>query len=86
MADTTEDVAQRLAAVANLLELEWEEYGSPGKDEYQVVIDSSIDYMQTLEGSVAMELPNVGVKVDRDDGGVYNIYLKVGSVEHDGES
>ena len=86
MADTIDGVTERLAAAAQHLGIEWPEYGRPGADEYRVVIDSSIDYMKDLEGSVAMELPNVGVKVDRDEAGVYNIYLKVGSIENDGES
>lgn len=86
MADTIDGVVERLSVVAEALGIDWPEYGRPGADEYRVVIDSSIDYMKDLEGSVAMELPNVGVKVDRDDSGVYNVYLKVGSIENDGES
>jgi hypothetical protein len=86
MADTIDGVVERLSDIAEILAIEWPEYGRPGEDEYRVVVESSIDYIKTLEGSVAMELPNVGVKVDRDEAGVYNIYLKVGSIQNDGES
>jgi hypothetical protein len=86
MADTIDGVVETLALLAETLDIDWADYGRPGADEYRVVIDSSIDYMKGLEGTVAMELPNVGVKVDRDEFGLYNVYLKVGTIEHDGES
>jgi hypothetical protein len=86
MADTIDGVVERLSVVADALGVDWADYGQPGEQEYRVVIDSAIDYMATLEGSVAMELPNVGLKVDRDDDGVYNVYLKIGSIGNDGES
>jgi hypothetical protein len=86
MADTIDGVVERLSLVAETLGVDWADYGRPGQDEYRVVIDSAIDYMTTLQGSVAMELPNVGLKLDRDEAGVYNVYLKIGSIENDGES
>lgn len=86
MVDTTEGVVERLAAASAALGIDWPDYGAPGVEEYRVVVDSSIDYMSSLEGSVAMELPNVGVKVDRGEDGLYTVYLKVGTIQSDGES
>lgn len=81
MADTTKDIAEKLAAIALTSELEWEGYGKPGVDDFVVVIDSIIDYLQQFEDPVAMEMPSTNVKVDRDESGLYNVYFRVGSFE-----
>ena len=86
MGDTIDGLTEKLSVAAAALGVSWDGYGSPGKDEYRVVLDSCVEYMSDLEGSVSMELPNAGVKVDRDEHGRYNVYLKVGSIENDGES
>lgn len=86
MGDTIDGLTEKLSTAAESLGVSWDGYGSPGKSEYRVVLDSCIEYMEDLEGSVSMELPNAGVKVDRDEAGVYNVYLKVGSIQNDGES
>jgi len=85
MADTIDEIIEKIVAASDAVGRIWDDYGRPGGDEYRVVVDSAIDYMGGLEGSVAMELPNVGLKFDRDDSGRYNVYIKVGTIENDGE-
>jgi hypothetical protein len=46
-----------------------------------VVLDSVLEHLEQFEGTVAMELPATNVKVDRDEAGVYNVYLRLGSIE-----
>ena len=86
MGDIIDVLTEKLSTAAAALGVSWDGYGPPGEDEYRVVHDSCLEYMEDLEGSVSMELPNAGVKVDRDEAGGYNVYLKVGSIQNDGES
>ena len=81
MADTTRDIADRLTAVALTAGLEWEGFGQPSSDDFFVVIESVADYLEQYDGPVAMETPATGVKVDRDEDGLYNVYFRVGSFE-----
>jgi hypothetical protein len=81
MADTTRSISESLAACALTLGLEWDEYGQPGSDDFVVVLDSVLEHLEQFEGTVAMELPATNVKVDRDEAGVYNVYLRLGSIE-----
>jgi len=80
MADTIEGLTQRLAEFADHFNLEWEGYGAPGRDEYRVALDSTIEYLKKLDGSVSIELPNSGMKVDKLESGGYHVYLKVGTI------
>ena len=80
MADTIEDVAGKLADFAEHLGIEWEGYGRPGRDEYRVALDSTIEYLKKLDGSVSIELPNSGLKVDKLDSGGYHVYIKAGLI------
>lgn len=83
MEDTTDNLIEKIVVASNSLGIDWPDYGPPGVDEYRVVLDSTLEYLKTLEGSVAMDLPNIGIKVDRDDDGRYNVYLKVGSLSQE---
>jgi hypothetical protein len=81
MADTTRSISESLAACALTLGLEWDEYGQPNAEDFVVVLDSVLEHLEQFEGPVAMELPATNVKVDRDDAGGYNVYLRLGSIE-----
>lgn len=83
MADTIEALAQRLSDFAEHIGLEWEGYGRPGRDEFRVALDSTIDYLEKLEGSVSIELPNSGLKVDKLESGGYHVYLKAGVISNE---
>jgi hypothetical protein len=80
MADTIEDVAAHLAKFAEHLGIEWEGYGRPGRDEYRVALDSTIDYLKKLDGDVSIELPSSGLKVDKLESGGYHVYIKAGAI------
>lgn len=80
MADTIEDVSRRLADLAEQLNVEWDGYGRPGRDEYRVALDSTIEYLKKLDDSVSIELPNSGLKVDKLDDGGYHVYIKAGVI------
>jgi hypothetical protein len=81
MADTTRSISESLAACALTLGLEWNEYGQPNSEDFVVVLDSVINHLDQFEGPVAMEVPATNVKVDRDDEGLYNVYLRLGTIE-----
>lgn len=81
MEDTTRSLADSLAEAALTFGLEWEDYGQPSSDDFVVVLDSVVDHLEQFEGPVAMEVPATGVKIDRDDDGVYNVYLRIGQIE-----
>ena len=81
MADTTKNIAEKLTGIALTAGLEWEGFGQPGVDDFLVVIESVADYLDQYEGPVAMETPATGIKVDRDEAGVYNGYFRVGTFE-----
>lgn len=81
MEDTTRQVADGLASCALTLGVEWDDYGKPTAEDFVVVLDSVIEHLDGFEGPVAMEMPSTRVKVDRDDQGLYTVYLRVGSIE-----
>lgn len=80
MADTIEHVSQKLADFAEQLNIEWDGYGRPGRDEYRVALDSTIEYLKKLDDSVSIELPNSGLKVDKLETGGYHVYIKAGVI------
>lgn len=57
----------------------WSDYGLPNADDCEAAILAVIDHLKTVEGSVAMELPNTGIKIDRNDDG-HTLYFKVARI------
>lgn len=85
MADTTD-----ISELANVLPLlysasgnSWREYGSPTALECRAAIEAIVEYLDTLEGPVAMELPNTGIKVDRNEAGDLSLFFRVGYIRRD---
>lgn len=61
----------------------WKDYGSPTALECRAAIEAIIEYLDTLEGPVAMELPNTGIKVDRNEAGEFTLFFRVGKIRRD---
>jgi hypothetical protein len=74
-------ISETMARLYEAGELEWEGYGQPTTDDVAVALAAMVDYMDGLDGPVHLELPNARLKLDRDESGTYNVWVRVGELD-----
>jgi len=80
--DDTIDVKSAAESLAKLYEVSgrvWKGYGTPSAEDCEAAIVAVIDHLSSVEGDVAMELPNTGIKVDRSGDG-HSLFFRVGLI------
>jgi len=72
-----------IISIHKLLGWEWEGYGTPTDVDIELAISSMKTYLDDYEGLVSLELPGTHIRLDRNQDGVYNVYLRIGSLDQE---
>lgn len=76
------DMAESLHTVYDVLDYGWEGYDEElTTDDLHVAVAAMIDYLDGVDGPAAIDLPNAGLKVQRDEDGEYHLWFYVGEVD-----
>jgi hypothetical protein len=78
---TRSEAAEAIRNIFREAEFEWEDYGIPDNFEIETAIAMMQDEVDHYDQPVSMSVPGIGLKLDKDEEGWYNLYFFVGRIE-----
>jgi hypothetical protein len=75
------EAAEVVSVLFREVEFEWDEYGQPDVTELETAVAMMQDEVDRYDEPVSLSSPALGLRLDKNDEGEYNLYFFVGSIE-----